>query len=265
MKTIGIIGGLGPLAGAHFYRRLVERTPADSDEEHIPVVLVSDPTVPSRIDHLSGRGESPLPKLVSVCQRMVQAGADAIALPSTTTSIYQPMLAEQVPVPILSLIEEVADVVAVSGCRRVGVLGTTPTRTFAVYEQAFAARGITAVYPDEASQAEVMAVIHAVKGASGRTASQRAVSGVGTGLAEVRETASGTDAWAVWRAQMAEVASRPWAVDVDGLLLGCTELPVLFPDERSQADLAARCAVFSSTDILAAATVRFALGDVAVR
>ncbi|MCL6454594.1 MAG: amino acid racemase [Alicyclobacillus sp.] len=245
MKTMGIIGGLGPLAGAHFYRRLVELTPAGRDEEHIPVVLVSDPTVPSRIDHLSGRGESPLPQLVAVCQRLVQAGADAIALPSTTTSIYQPQLAEQVPVPILSLIEEVAEVVAASGCRRVGVLGTTPTRTFAVYEQAFARRGMTAAYPDEASQAEVMAVIHAVKAASGGNA--RAANPL-----------------AALHTRIAAVAARAWAQDVDALLLGCTELPVLFPDEWSRQGLSTRCQVFSSTDILAAAAVRFALGGVAV-
>lgn len=45
MRTVGIIGGVGPLAGAHFYRRLVELTPAGRDEEHIPVVLATDPAL----------------------------------------------------------------------------------------------------------------------------------------------------------------------------------------------------------------------------
>lgn len=254
MKTIGIIGGLGPLAGVHFYRRLVELTPAQSDEDHIPVALVSDPTIPSRIAHLSGHGHSPLQKLIEVCDKLVQVGVGVIVLPSTTTSIYQEQLAQKVPVPILSLIDQVADVISSQGCRRIGVLGTTPTRTFAVYENAFCARGITAVYPDDDSQAEVMTVIRAVKGGRIDPVSNDPVAG----------NTGNRDVLASLMARIVEIASRPWADSLDGILLGCTELPILFPDDHSRALLAERFLVFSATDILAAAAVRVALDEVGV-
>lgn len=249
MKTVGIIGGLGPLAGAYFYTRLVECTPAENDEGHIPVVLVSNPAIPSRIAHLSGTGASPVPKLKEVCHRLVQAGAEFIALPSTTTSIYLPELVPSVPVPMVSLLEEVAMAIQQVGYQRVGILGTTPTKTYAVYDEAFRERGLTPVYPDDDSQQDVMRVILAVKAASQQTDADEAA---------LDEAAS----WDSLRARIADVASRPWAADVDAVLLGCTELPVLFPGAMSYKPIGVwQRPVFSSTEVLARAIVRRAMSD----
>ncbi|MGB8942104.1 MAG: hypothetical protein WCD21_17970 [Streptomyces sp.] len=41
---LGILGGTGPMATAHIYRRLIERTPAHRDQEHLPVAIWADPT-----------------------------------------------------------------------------------------------------------------------------------------------------------------------------------------------------------------------------
>ncbi|MHB1627079.1 MAG: aspartate/glutamate racemase family protein [Bacilli bacterium] len=90
MKTAGILAGLGPLAGAYFYRRIIELTPGSNDEEHIPVVLIAEPSIPSRIRHLEGAGESPVPKLLEAIRKLVAAGADFIAIPSSTTHIFYP-------------------------------------------------------------------------------------------------------------------------------------------------------------------------------
>ncbi|MGW3832505.1 aspartate/glutamate racemase family protein, partial [Streptomyces microflavus] len=62
--VLGILGGMGPLATADFYRRFVERTPADSDQTHLPVVMWADPAVPDRTAALLGEGPSPVPALV---------------------------------------------------------------------------------------------------------------------------------------------------------------------------------------------------------
>lgn len=252
MQTVGILGGLGPLAGAHFYRRLVELTPADRDEAHIPIILISNPAVPSRIAHLSGAGESPVPKLMEICHQLVQAGAEVIALPSSTTSIYQTELAQGCKVPIISLINEVTGAISRQGCRRIGIMGTTPTRTFAVYDGAFAERGIESVYPDDQSQSDIMNVIQTVKGAN-QTHSEEA--GTSPGDATHLESLSN---------EIAAIASRPWASNLDAVLLGCTELPVLFPDSHSKQKFPAKLHVFSSTDILAAVVVRMACGDLAM-
>ena len=45
---LGVLGGMGPMAGAAFMARLTALTEASSDQEHIPAILWSDPRVPDR-------------------------------------------------------------------------------------------------------------------------------------------------------------------------------------------------------------------------
>lgn len=232
-KTIGILAGLGPLAGAHFYRRLVEMTPAINDQTHAHVILISEPAIPSRIDHLEGTGASPVPQLVEVIRRLEQGGAELIVVPSTTTNIYYDELAAQANVPILSMIAEVSEAIAQRDLWNIGILATTPTRTYGIYEQHFRRLGLEAVYPDDASQDDVTRIIAEVK-------------------------ASGSDLAAL-QAQIREIASRPWQNGVDALLLACTEIPVIFPVADRM-----HTPVLKSTDLLAAATIRaagFAVND----
>ncbi|QSO47283.1 aspartate/glutamate racemase family protein [Alicyclobacillus mengziensis] len=247
MKTLGIIGGLGPLAGAYFYRRLIELSPATADSEHIPVILISDPTIPSRIEHLSGTGESPVPKLVEVAQKLMYVGADFIAMPSTTTSIYHSQIAQQVSVPMVSLIEEVTLAIANSQCRRIGIMGTTPTRTFRAYEGAFRREAIEAVYPDDETQSEIMTLIHTVKQA-GAVSDKFLEGGFGSTDALLKDLGN----------QVVALAHRPWSEGLDGILLACTELPVIFPFDGPSQSSAFQGTLFRSTDILAKTVVQIA-------
>lgn len=227
MKKVGIIGGLGPLAGAHFYRRVIELSPATSDEGHLPVILVSDPTIPSRIKHLMGAGESPAPQLQQVARNLVLLGAELLVIPSSTTNLYYGEVCQSVEVPVVSLVEEVTQVIDRSGSRKVGLLGTTPTLTFRLYDQALESVGTTVVRPDDASQQDVMDIIATVKGDSPKS-----------------DIAVGD--------RILEIAHRPWARELDGLLLACTEIPVIFPVDNWHRDVR----LFNTTDILAKATVR---------
>ena len=59
--SIGILGGMGPLATVDFYRKVIDATPADVDQDHLPVVAWADPTVPDRSAALIGHGPDPTP------------------------------------------------------------------------------------------------------------------------------------------------------------------------------------------------------------
>lgn len=227
MKTLGILGGLGPLAGAHFYRRLVELTPARQDEGHLPVLLISTPSVPSRLRHLRGEGPSPVPALCSNAMKLVDAGAQILAIPSSTTHYYYQDIARAVRVPVLNLMEEVTQTIFRRQIRRVGILATTPTIEYRLYDRFFEEKGIVPVYPDVSSQGEVMDVIGEVK-----------AKGVHPALAQ----------------RLLNIGQRPWAQTVDGLVLACTEIPVIFPHREWRfRDL---CPLFDATDILALAALR---------
>ncbi|PSR32683.1 MAG: hypothetical protein C7B46_13055 [Sulfobacillus benefaciens] len=86
MKPMGIIGGLGPLEGAYFYRRL-GLTSASDAQAHLPGRLFSTPEIPSRTAHLKGHGPSLIPTINHTAQALVDAGATLLVIPSSTPSI----------------------------------------------------------------------------------------------------------------------------------------------------------------------------------
>lgn len=227
MRTVGIIGGLGPLAGAYFYRRLIELTPAADDGDHLPVILLSSPAVPSRIAHLENRGPSPVPSLVQAARALEQAGADFLVMPSSTTHAYYPDLSQAISLPWLNMLDAVSQATAAQGIARLGILATTPTVQYRLYDPYLLPLGIAPVYPDPRSQSEIMAIIGRVK--------------------------SGGDP-ATLGLSLLEIAERPWADRVPALLLACTEIPVIFP----QSQWRRQAALFSATDILALRTIAWA-------
>lgn len=224
MRTVGIIGGVGPLAGAHFYRRLVELTPASRDEDHIPVVLATDPALPSRVAHLTGDGPSPLPSLRRLASRLVDAGAQVLVIASVTTSAYVAELAAEVDVPVLDGLTEVGRALERRGFRRPAILATTAVCSLRIVDPYLPA-GVEPRYPDPAGSKAIQQVIEDVK----------------AGVDPVDAAA-----------HLAPIADGGWARDCDVRLLACTELPLL------QSYLPETVPYLSVTDVLAEATVRAA-------
>ncbi|RSS43773.1 aspartate/glutamate racemase family protein [Streptomyces sp. WAC08241] len=164
---LGILGGMGPLATADFYRRLVERTPAGSDQAHLPVVMWADPAVPDRTAALLGEGPSPVPALVEGARRLQRAGASCIAVPCNTAHAYAEQMSKATGVEVLDMIRAALEAAArrTPGLERVGVLATRGTRSTGLYERAGARLGLDVAQVPTAVQEEyVDAAIRAVKG-----------------------------------------------------------------------------------------------------
>lgn len=242
MKTAGILAGLGPLAGAHFYRRVIELTAANDDQMHIPIVLISEPLIPSRLSFLEGVGPSPMIKLLDVSKRLISAGAEFIVIPSSTAHIFYSDLVDQIPIPILSIVKEVTEEISKTTCKSIGILGTTPTKTYGIYDSGLAQSGIQVIYPDCGSQIDITAIIDSVK--CGDTCVKSNHSRSKKNVSE----------------QLYEVACRSWCKNVDGLLLACTEIPVLFPIEKWITRQGNMPKLFNSTDILARAVINTSVG-----
>lgn len=228
--TVGILAGLGPLAGSYFYQRLIERTPAAEDSEHLPVVLVSDPRVPSRLANLLGCGPSPVTELVNLARLLESVGASLIAIPSSTTHAYYEQISEAVGIPVLNLLAEIARAVSAGGYRRPAILANTPTVVLDLCRPHLAPEA-EPVYPDQTTQEELQWVIASLKGHT----QPACLSG-----------------------KLGELVQRPWAVGADCLVLACTELPLI--------ELAYhRLPILSAPDILADAVCRLVVEEQTIR
>ena len=80
-KTLGIIGGMGPLATADLFRKIVENTPASCDQEHPHILIDCNTNIPDRTAALLNNGASPVSEMVKSAVYLEQGGADCLMMP----------------------------------------------------------------------------------------------------------------------------------------------------------------------------------------
>lgn len=134
-RVVGVLGGMGPLATVDFLRKLVQATPARTDQEHVPVVVSAIPQVPDRTAAWLGQGASPLPALRASAQRLVAAGASAIVMPCNTAHLWFDELQSGVALPMLHLVDAAVDAVVqrLGPGAPVGLLATEATLHSGLY------------------------------------------------------------------------------------------------------------------------------------
>jgi len=151
----GILGGMGPLAGAEFLRQLVEFTPANCDQDHLPVILRSVPQIPDRTNAIRGSGPSPLPALLDGVQALVDAGVHEIAIPCNTAHHWHADLStNNSKVRIVHIGDVVLDWLDTHAIKEatIGILATTGTLVSNLYSEQLATRGYKALHPSEIDQ-----------------------------------------------------------------------------------------------------------------
>ena len=162
-RAVGIIGGMGPEATVELMRRVITRTRAEDDADHVHLLVESNPKIPSRIAHLiEGSGSDPLPEILRVAGNLEGAGAEALAMPCNTAHHYADQIQAAVSIPLLHMVKlSVARIAAAGAAARVGLLASTAVLRVGVYAREFAEQGITGVLPHR--QDELMALIRGVK------------------------------------------------------------------------------------------------------
>lgn len=208
-KTIGILGGMGPEATAHFFNLIIRHTAAAKDQDHVSVLIYSLPQIPERTPAILGRGPSPVPLLRRGIRALARAGADFIVIPCISAHAFLEEIRRTSPVPILSLVEE-----ALAGAKkmrprpkRVALLASTGTVQSRLFANPFAAAGIETIVPTEKEQARVMEAVFGRRG-------------VKAGFTEGRP-----------RKTVLDIAGRLIRRGAEAIIAGCTEIPLVLGDE----------------------------------
>lgn len=142
-QFLGVLGGMGPLAGATFMTRLTLLTPALNDQEHIPAILWSDPRVPERPAAYLKQGADPFPWMLNGIKYLERAGAKCIVIPCNTAHLWFERLSHHATVPILHIVTAVIERLRQQGVHSgpVGLLATAVTVEFQLYQSMLAADG----------------------------------------------------------------------------------------------------------------------------
>ncbi len=165
-KTIGILGGMGPGAAVYMFELIVNMTAAATDQEHIPVIIVSNPKVPARPASILSEGPSCLPLLIDGAKKLENAGADLIIMPCNTAHYYYDDAIKHIKIPFLHIQKETCGYIRQNfPClRRFGLLSTRVTFRSGLFQQFFQPEGLEVIAPDDEGQAFFVEAIYSGEG-----------------------------------------------------------------------------------------------------
>lgn len=216
MKTIGIIGGMGPLATVDLMKKIIDKTPAEKDQDHIHIIADDYPRIPDRTAAILGEGEDPAPFMIESAKRLETAGADILAMACNTAHYFYDKIQQSVGIPIIHMPKEVAKYAYDKQIKKVGLIATIGTITTNLYQQNLENLGIECLLPDEENQKLVMEGIYAIKAGD---------------LEKGRELLS-------------SVAKKLSDLGAEGVIAGCTEVPLVLSTTEE-------LLVIDSTDVVA--------------
>ena len=219
-KTIGILGGMGPLATADLFRKITLLTDAASDNDHIRVYIDSNAQIPDRTAAILAGGRDPVPEMLSALRHLEACGADCVIMPCNTAHYFLPKLQQQTKIPFISMLDATAKTCAAQfPGKTAAILATKGTLASKLYHNALDGAGVRHLTPDAAEQDTLMHLIYDVVKASKPLAPEE-----------------GT-----WKALLDDLRAK----GADYFILGCTELPIVadtLPEEGPFVDPTAELA-----------------------
>ncbi len=228
-KKIGILGGMSPESTAEYYQFITRRYTERFGDYGYPEIIIYSVSFQPYVDWPGAeRWDLVAQGLSEAAQRLEAAGADFIIIATNTMHLVFDEVQAAVNVPMLSLLEVVGDAILTRGLKTVGLLGTKFTMEKPLYHNALAKKGITVLVPNAADRAYVNQVIY-------------------------DELVAG-DIRAESRAGYVEIINKLAQQGAEGVILGCTEIPLLV----SESDVG--LPLFDTTLIHAEAALNYALG-----
>ncbi len=199
MKTLGVLGGMGPAATVDFLARLQAATPAARDQDHLRVLVDLNPQVPDR----NAGDSAPGPVMSAMALGLRNAGAEVLAITCNTAHAWAGEIEAAAGLPLIDMIAVACEAARDTGARRVGVMGTALARD--LYADRLRTMGLEPVPPTAAETAAFMTLLYRIKGGD-----------LGP------EVAAG----------MAALAGALCDAGAEAVIAGCTEVPLVLSGEK---------------------------------
>ena len=206
MKTLGIIGGLGPMATACLLELLVNMTDAARDQDHLNAIVYHQPSIPDRTAFILGKSPAdPLPPMRALAEKLDGQGVGCIIIPCNTAHYFYEDISRGLKAAFPHLIRETAAYLKRAGVKAAGVMATDGTIACGLYQKELEALGIRPVLPAPPEQKLVMSLIY-----------DQVKAGKPADMAMFRQ-----------------VTGALFAAGAEKIILGCTELSVIKQAENA--------------------------------
>ena len=223
MKTrrqpIAIIGGMGPQASSQLYKLLIEKAALRPDvhsNEDFPHIVIDSLSIADFISDKTRQSEA-IELIRQSAERLNEFDPVTIAVACNTAHLFENAIVSATSASFASMISAVTDEAALRG-KSVGLLASPTTIESKLYEEPLRAAGLEVLIPDTEQKTAIEKVIRTV--IAGNSGSDEANT-------------------------LLRIGNQFLERGADCLLLGCTELPLVFPKS------AVKCSVLDSLDVLA--------------
>ncbi len=223
-KAIGIIGGMGPEASSYMYKTMIElsiRYFGAKDNQDFPEIILCSVPVPDFISNNKLKNQA-LYMLEQRVERLNKDDVLCLSISCNTAHILLDDLQKISKVPFMSMIEEVAQSVYEADIKRAGIIATPSTLRYKLYQRALGKRNIKSIVPTDAQIKSIEKIIRNVIAGKILKSDTR---------------------------KLFEIANLLKNRGAESVILGCTETPLVFPNNFS-------LPVFNSVEILSMALLR---------
>jgi len=223
-KIIGILGGMGPEASGYLYKLLIDLSIKHfnaKQNDDFPEVLIHSIPVPDFISSNKKRGEA-LQMLVERVQCLNKLNVSCLSIACNTAHVLLDDLRKNSDAPFVSMIDEVVQIVKDNNHKTVGLLGTPSTIRYQLYQKALEVDGILTIIPNTQQIKTLEQIIRNIL----------------AGELLIQDTK-----------KLKNIADSLRNKGADGIILGCTELPLVFPSRYPLPS-------YNSVEILALALLR---------
>ena len=109
VKTIGVVGGMGPLATIEFLRHLVKSVSVENESDFPRIVSDINPNIPSRTRHVLFEGQDFVPAIADSAKNLQRLGAQFIVVPCNSAQYKLDKMRSSIELPVLSIFESVVN------------------------------------------------------------------------------------------------------------------------------------------------------------
>ncbi|MEX0975423.1 MAG: aspartate/glutamate racemase family protein [Bacillota bacterium] len=206
MKTIGVIGGMSWESSLEYYRLINEAVKARLGGLHSAEILLYSLDF-QPVEELQDKGDWDMlaQVMAGAAVRLEKGGAEVVLIASNTMHKLAPEVERAVDIPLLHIADAAALAVEAQGLKQIGLLGTRFTMEQDFYRQRLASRGIEAIIPEPIDRALVHRVIYQEL-CLGKVESES-------------------------RSQFLRIIEALAGRGAQGIVLGCTEIPLLIHQE----------------------------------
>ncbi|WP_099158936.1 aspartate/glutamate racemase family protein [Virgibacillus ndiopensis] len=165
-KSLGVLGGMGPMATSVFFEQVIENTVADSDQDHINMVILNHATLPDRTDViLNNTGDTFLKPIKKDIQTLENIGVANIAIPCNTSHYFYHEMQQSTDINIINMVGETIKEIArkYGENSKIGLLATKGTIESGIYHSECNKYNMEMYTPNDTIQKKVMDIIYGIK------------------------------------------------------------------------------------------------------